>query len=129
MSARLALALVVAALCLPGCPSGDDDDSAPGDLTLLIPPDGSADIPITQDVIVEWTAPVTGVSITVTTNGGGVPGTLNLVDDGSVWAWQPDGDFAPATDYGAVVNWETAPAPVTWTFRTAEAGDDDDSGR
>ena len=74
---RLLLALLAAALI--GCPGSDDDDSTPvvdAELILVIPADGTSDVPITQDVTAEWTAPVEGVVFAVTTDGAEVPGNV-----------------------------------------------------
>lgn len=126
---RLLLALLAAALI--GCPGSDDDDSTPvvdPELILVIPADGTSDVPITQDVTAEWTTPVEGVVFAVTTDGAEVPGMRQSVQDGRVWAWQPDGDFLPLTTYDVVLTWVDGVESTTFRFTTGElTGDDDDS--
>ena len=127
---RLLLALLAAALI--GCPgSDDDDDSTPvidPELVLVIPADGTSGVPITQDVTAEWTAPVDGVVFAVMTDGVQVPGMRQSVQDGRVWAWQPDGDFLPLTTYNVVLTWVGGAESETFGFTTGElTGDDDDS--
>lgn len=121
------VALAAFALLLVACPSATEDPS-PGALVLTIPVDGTSNVPITQDVTSEWTAPVQGVVFAVTTEGANVLGTRNKVGDGSVWAWQPDGDFLPAAAYTVTLTWTGGTEAVVFSFETSPAGDDDDSG-
>ncbi len=125
---RLLLALLAAALI--GC-VGDDDDSTPvvdPELTLVIPADSTSGVPITQDVTAEWTAPVDGVVFAVTTGGAEVPGLRQSVQDGRVWAWQPDGDFLPLTTYNVLLTWVGGAESEAFGFTTGEpTGDDDNS--
>jgi hypothetical protein len=123
---RAAALLAAAALAIAGCPAGEPP-TEPGTLVLVIPADGATGVPVTQDVTGQWTAPVDGVAFAVRTAGTEVVGVRNRVGDGSVWAWLPDGDFAPDTPYEVTLTWTGATAGRTFSFVTAPEGDDDDS--
>ena len=112
------LSALAVALLLAGCPTETPD--GPGDFVLHIPAADSVGIPPSTDITAEWTAPVTGVSVTVLVSGQTLDGELNQVQDGSVWAWIPDDELDVLTRHEVVIDWEGAPTPLSFGFTTGE---------
>jgi len=110
-------ALALATLLLIGCPTGDPGEG-PGTFVLHIPAAGAEGVPPSTDITAEWTAPVEGVAITVLHDGAALSGQLNQVQEGDVWAWVPDDEFAEEALHSVVIDWVTAEEPVSFSFTT-----------
>lgn len=111
------LALVALALLVGGCPT-EEQPISPAEFVLHIPAADSVDIPPSTDITAQWTAPVTGVAIVVNVDGEPLDGLLNLVQDGSVWAWIPEQELVELTGHAVVIDWDGAPEPRSFSFTT-----------
>ena len=114
------LSALAVALLLAGCPTETPD--GPAEFVLHIPAADSVGIPPSTDITAEWTAPVTGVSVTVLVSAQTLDGELNQVRDGSVWAWIPDDELVEETLHEVVIDWDGAPTPLSFGFTTGEVG-------
>lgn len=111
------LAAILVALLLAACPTDETPDE-PGTFVLHVPAADAMGVPPSTDITVQWTAPVEGVSVTVLRDSALVDGVLNMVEDGSVWAWLPDEELDIFVRYDVVIDWSGATEPRSFSFTT-----------